>query len=85
VVLCALSGGSYNRSFGGVYPERSRTGSEPALSLSNGTPVRAGPNGTDRVLGDKGRRVMEIFLRIYWTFLLIVRIIDNKMNVEWRI
>jgi hypothetical protein len=25
-------------------------------------PERAGPNGADRVLGDKGRRVMEIFL-----------------------
>jgi len=30
--------------------------------LVEGTPVRAGPNGVDRVLGDKERRVMEIFL-----------------------
>ena len=29
-----------------------------------GTPVRAGPNGVDRVFGDKGRRVMDIF----WEF-----------------
>jgi hypothetical protein len=33
---------------------------DPSTSL--GTPVRAGPNGADRVLGDKERRVMEIFL-----------------------
>ena len=25
-------------------------------------PVRAGPNGADHVIGDKGRRITEIFL-----------------------
>jgi hypothetical protein len=33
---------------------------DPSAALR--MPVRAGPNGEDRVLGDKGRRVMEIFL-----------------------
>ena len=32
---------------------------DPSAALR--TPVRAGPNGADRMLGDKGRRVMEIF------------------------
>ncbi|MHC4439898.1 MAG: hypothetical protein ACYS3S_21280, partial [Planctomycetota bacterium] len=32
---------------------------DPSTELR--TPVRAGPNGADRVLGDKERRVMEIF------------------------
>jgi len=32
---------------------------DPSAALK--TPVRAGPNGADRVLGDKERRVMEIF------------------------
>jgi len=31
--------------------------------LFEGTPVRAGPNGADRVLGDKECRVMEIYLK----------------------
>ena len=34
---------------------------DPSAALR--TPVRAGPNGADRVLGDKGRRVMEIYLK----------------------
>jgi hypothetical protein len=34
-----------------------------SLSLSNGTTVRAGPNGADRVLGDKERRLTEIFFK----------------------
>ena len=33
---------------------------DPSAALR--TPVLAGPNGVDRVLGDKERRVMEIFL-----------------------
>jgi len=32
---------------------------DPSAALS--TPVRAGPNGVDRVLVDKDRRVMDIF------------------------
>jgi hypothetical protein len=33
---------------------------DPSATLR--TPVRAGPNGADRVLGDKERRLTEIFL-----------------------
>jgi hypothetical protein len=31
----------------------------------------------------KERRVMEIFFRIMPTFYIIVRIIDNKLNIEY--
>ena len=59
---------------------------DPSATLR--TPVRAGPNGADRVLGDKERRVMEIFLDyagICPLFWIMVRIIDNKINVYNRI
>jgi hypothetical protein len=35
---------------------------DPSAALR--TPVREGPNCVDRVLGDKERRVMEIFLNM---------------------
>ena len=37
-----------------IYPMK-----DPSAALR--TPMRAGPNDADRVLGDKERRVMEIF------------------------
>ena len=48
---------------------------DPSAALR--TPVRAGPNGADRVLGDKERRVMEIFFRFWLTLNDFVRIILN--------
>ena len=43
---------------------------DPSASLR--TPVRTGLNGTDRVLGDKERRVMETFSLIIFYCLLII-------------
>jgi hypothetical protein len=39
--------------------------------------VRAGPNGADRVLGDKERRVMETFSFTIYDLLLIIVIWVN--------